>query len=100
MGGSLLRAPGAVPTALASATGAEHRHWREAAEREGSRYGIDPQDVRAPLAGQSSSTSPRRPTWLDLLLVGIATPTFIGFGIVAPRPPPAPPPGGGARAAA
>jgi len=77
---------GAVAIALASATGAEHRHWREAAEREGSRYGIDPQYVRAALAGQSSSTSPSRRTWLDWLLVGIATATFIGFGIVARVP--------------
>ena len=86
IGGSLLMALGAVAIALASATGAEHRHWREAAEREGSRYGIDPQYVRAALAGQSSSTSPSRRTWLDWLLVGIATATFIGFGIVARVP--------------
>ena len=86
IGGSLLMALGAVAIALASATGAEHRHWREAAEREGARYGIDPQYVRAALAGQSSSTSPSRRTWLDWLLVGIATATFIGFGIVARVP--------------
>src|SRR3989442_12092891 len=87
-------ARGAGAIALPPARGAEHRHWREAAEREGSRYGIDPQYVRAALAGQSSSTSPSRRTWLDWLLVGIATATFIGFGIVAPVPHPTAHPGG------
>jgi hypothetical protein len=86
IGGSLLMALGAVAIALASATGAEHRRWQEAAEREGARYGIDPTYVRAALAGESSSTSPSRRTWLDWLLVGIATATFIGFGIVARVP--------------
>ncbi len=76
IGGSLLMAP----------TGAEHRRWQEAAEREGARYGIDPTYVRAALAGESSGESPTRRTWLDWLLVGIATATFIGFGMVARVP--------------
>ena len=86
IGGSLLMALGAVAIALASATGAEHRRWQQAAEREGARYGVDPQYVRAALAGETSSGSPTRRTWLDWLLVGIATATFIGFGIVARVP--------------
>jgi hypothetical protein len=77
---------GAVAIALASATGAEHRHWQEAAAREGARYGIDPAYVRAALAGESSSPSPSRRTWLDWTLVGGATATFIGFGMVARVP--------------
>src|SRR5207244_2639926 len=83
---SLLMALGAVAIALASATGAEHRHWQEAAAREGARYGIDPAYVRAALAGESSSASPSRRTWLDWTLVGGATATFIGFGMVARVP--------------
>src|SRR2546425_9194252 len=79
-------ARGGVPIARPSAGGAEHRRWQEAAEREGARYGIDPTYVRAALAGQNSGTSPSRRTWLDWLLVGIATATFIGFGIVARVP--------------
>jgi len=86
IGGSLLMALGAVAIALASATGAEHRHWQEAAAREGARYGIDPAYVRAALAGESSSASPSRRTWLDWTLVGGATATFIGFGVVARVP--------------
>jgi drug/metabolite transporter (DMT)-like permease len=86
IGGSLLMALGAVAIALASATGAEHRRWQDAAAREGTRYGIDPAYVRASLAGESSSGSPGRRTWLDWVLVGGATATFVGFGMVARVP--------------
>jgi drug/metabolite transporter (DMT)-like permease len=86
IGGSLLMALGAVAIALASATGAEHRRWQDAAAREGTRYGIDPAYVRAALAGESSSVSPGRRTWLDWVLVGGATATFVGFGMVARVP--------------
>jgi len=86
IGGSLLMALGAVAIALASATGAEHRHWQEAAAREGARYAIDPAYVRAALAGESAGASPGRRTWLDWMLVGGATATFVGFGIVARVP--------------
>src|SRR6058998_2374402 len=86
IGGSLLMALGAVAIALASATGAEHRHWREAAEREGARYGIDPAYVRAALAGESASVSPSRRSWVDWALVGGATATIVGFGMVARVP--------------
>jgi len=86
IGGSLLMALGAVAIALASATGAEHRRWQDAAAREGTRYGIDPAYVRAALAGESSSVSPARRTWLDWILIGGATATFVGFGLVARVP--------------
>src|SRR5207253_1310805 len=80
IGGSLLMALGAVAIALASATGAEHRRWQEAATREGDRYGIDPAYVRAALAGESASVSPSRRSWVDWALVGGATATIVGFG--------------------
>src|SRR2546430_6902374 len=83
IGGSLLMALGAVAIALASATGAEHRRWQEAATREGDRYGIDPAYVRAALAGESASVSPSRRSWVDWALVGGATATIVGFGMVA-----------------
>src|SRR5216684_1871134 len=86
IGGSLLMALGAVAIALASATGAEHRRWQEAAAREGARYGIDPAYVRAALAGESSSVSPSRRSWVDWALVGGATATIVGFGMVARVP--------------
>jgi hypothetical protein len=86
IGGSALMALGAVAIALASATGAEHRRWQEAATREGARYGVDPAYVRAALAGESAGVSPGRHTWLDWVLVGGATATFVAFGVVARVP--------------
>ena len=86
IGGSLLMALGAAAIALASATGAEHRRWQEAAAREAARYGIDPAYVQAALAGESAGASPRRRTWLDWMLVGGATAVFVGVGIIARVP--------------
>jgi len=86
IGGSLLMALGAVAIALASATGAEHRRWQEAATREGDRYGIDPAYVRAALAGESAGPPVRRRSWLDWSVVGGATAVFVGFGMVARVP--------------
>src|SRR2546430_7249852 len=77
---------GGVAIALASATGTEHRRWQEAATREGARYGIDPAYVRAALAGERAGVSPGSRTWLDWILVGGATATFVGFGILARVP--------------
>lgn len=86
IGGSLLMALGAAAIALASATGGEHRRWQEAAEREGSRYGIDPAYVRAALAGETGTTTSGRRSWLDWTLVGGATAVFVGFGAIARIP--------------
>jgi len=80
IGGSLLMALGAVAIALASATGAEHRHWQEAAAREGARYGIDPAYVRAALAGESFQRVSQPPHMARLILVGGATATSSGSG--------------------
>src|SRR5260370_7227126 len=99
IGGSLLMALGAAAIALASATGAEHRRWQEAAARDAARYGTDPAYVQAALAGESVSAPSRRRTWLDWTLVGGTTAVFVGLRAVArvPRPPlplgspPAPP---------
>src|SRR5204863_67617 len=86
MGGPLLRALGAVAVALGSATGAGHRRWQEAAGREGTRYAGDEAYVGAALAGESAGAAPGRRSWLDWMLVGGATATFVGFGIVARVP--------------
>jgi glucose uptake protein GlcU len=86
IGGSLLMALGAAAIALASATGAEHRRWQEAAAREAARYGIDPAYVQAALAGESAGAPPRRRTSLDWMLVGGATAVFVGVGIIARVP--------------
>ena len=88
IGGSLLMALGAAAIALASATGSEHQRWREAAAREGERYGIDPAYVSAALAGEGTGTaSPGgRRNWLDWTLVAGATAVFIAFGAIARVP--------------
>src|SRR5260370_27858580 len=77
---------GAAAIALASATGAEHRRWQEAAARDAARYGTDPTYVQAALAGESVSAPSRRRTWLDWTLVGGTTPVFVGLGAGAPGP--------------
>ncbi|HET7296388.1 MAG TPA: EamA family transporter [Gemmatimonadales bacterium] len=86
IGGSVLMALGAAAIALASATGAEHRRWQEAAEREGSRYGVDPAYVRAALAGEGAAATSARRTWLDWTLVGVATAVIAVFGVIARVP--------------
>src|SRR5256886_1121554 len=86
IGGSLLMAAGAGAIALATAPGREHRRWQEAAAREATRYAVDPAYVRAALAGESAGASPGRRSSLDWILVGGATATFVGFGIVARVP--------------
>lgn len=88
IGGSLLMALGAALIALASATGSEHRRWQEAAEREGRRYGIDQDYVRAALAGETrdAATGRGRRNGLDWALVAGATAVFVAAGIVARVP--------------
>lgn len=86
IGGSLLMAAGALAIALASATASEHRRWQDAAAREGARYGVDAEYVRAALAGESASGTAQRRTWLDWLLVGGTTALFVGLGAVARVP--------------
>jgi drug/metabolite transporter (DMT)-like permease len=86
IGGSLLMALGAAGIALASAGGAEHRRWQEAAAREGERYGVDAGYVRSALAGEAAGAPPRARTWLDWLLVAAATTVFVGLGRIARVP--------------
>lgn len=87
-GGSLLMALGAVAIALSSATEREHSSWREAAEREGQRYGIEDEYVRAGLEGReggSGSISSGR-TPLDWILILGTTAVFVALALVAKIP--------------
>ncbi len=86
IGGSLIMALGAAAIAFASATGAEHRRWQEAAAREADRYGIDPAYVRAALAGERTGAPPGARSWLDWTVVCAATAVFVAFGLVARVP--------------
>lgn len=86
IGGSLLMALGAGAIALSSATPQEHARWQEAAQRESRRYGIDPAYVRARMGGRELSVTRYRRTWVDWLLVGLATAVFLLFARLARVP--------------
>ena len=92
IGGSLLMAAGAGAIALSSVTGSEHARWKQAAEREGRRYGIDADYVKAGLSGsevQNAAGQPTVPsgrTWLDWLLVIAATAIFFTLAVLARAP--------------
>lgn len=86
IGGSLLMAVGAAAIAFSSATRAEHMRWHDAAKRECERYGTDPKYVQAGLEGEDSVGSQQRRTWVDWVLVSLATAVFITFALVSRAP--------------
>ena len=85
IGGSIVMAIGAGLIALSSVSRSEHLRWEEAALREGERYRVDASYTRARMAGEDSGARRRR-TWIDWLVVAVATVTIVGFALVA-RPP-------------
>ena len=95
IGGSLLMAAGAGAIALSSVTAKEHARWKQAADREGQRYKVNPVYVEAGLSGSDVNHSidptgqpapqPSR-TWLDYLLVIAATTIFITLAVLARAP--------------
>jgi drug/metabolite transporter (DMT)-like permease len=94
-GGSLLMALGAVAIALSSATEREHSSWQDAADREGQRYGIEGEYVRAGMEGremklqpgqsEAPGASPGR-TFIDWLLILVTTGLFAALAVVAKFP--------------
>jgi drug/metabolite transporter (DMT)-like permease len=86
IGGSLVMALGAGVIALSSVRQSEHRRWQEAAAREGERYGVNLAYIRARAAGEELGTTRHRRTWVDWLVVGVATATLIGFAAMAEAP--------------
>ncbi len=87
IGGSLLMMLGVGTIALSSATGQEQKRWKEAADREGARYGIAADYVAARFEGRQAAgeEKPRR-TVLDWLLVIAATAIFLAFASIAHIP--------------
>jgi drug/metabolite transporter (DMT)-like permease len=85
IGGSIVMALGAGVIALSSVSRSEHASWQKAAASEGERYGVDPEYTRSRIAGESASISRRR-TWVDWLIVTVATATIIGFALIARAP--------------
>jgi glucose uptake protein GlcU len=87
VGGSLLMMLGVGAIAFSSATGAERVRWKEAAQREGVRYGVAADYVEARMDGRTSpgEVAPARSAW-DLVLIVAATGVFVLFGWMARVP--------------
>ena len=86
IGGSIVMALGAGVIALSSVSRSEHLRWQQAAASEGERYGVDPEYTRSRIAGEDTGSIARRRTWIDWLVVSVATATIIGFALVARAP--------------
>lgn len=84
-GGSLLMALGAVAIALSSATEREHSSWTDAAEREGKRYGIEDEYIRAGLEGRQFGPARGR-TFVDWLLILGTSGVFVALALMARLP--------------
>ena len=85
VGGSIVMAIGAGLIALSSVTSSEHQRWEQAAAREGARYDVDPEYTRLRITGESA-LAVRRRTWIDWLVVGVASAIIVAFAVIA-RPP-------------
>ncbi|MGC2446318.1 MAG: GRP family sugar transporter [Candidatus Sulfotelmatobacter sp.] len=85
-GGSLLMAAGAVAIALSSATEREHSSWRDAAHREGERYGVEHEYVRAGMEGKSYGASSHGRSIIDWLLILGTTALFLVLASISRRP--------------
>jgi len=85
-GGSVLMALGALAIALSSATEREHSSWRGAAEREGERYGVEGEYVRAGMEGRAHGTSTTGRTIADWILILGTTGLFMVLAVAAKLP--------------
>jgi drug/metabolite transporter (DMT)-like permease len=87
VGGSLIMIAGATAISFAEAPADEQRHWRQAMERECTRYGLDHERVAAAVAGSESPErlrSPRR--WWELIIVAAAVSVFVWLALLAEIP--------------
>jgi glucose uptake protein GlcU len=87
IGGSLLMMLGVAAIAVSSTGGEEHQQWKASAQRESERYGVSAEYVAARFAGRQA-TDEARPsrTWLDWLLVTVATGILVAFAAIARVP--------------
>jgi drug/metabolite transporter (DMT)-like permease len=87
IGGSLLMMLGVGAIALSSASGEEQTHWKEAAQREGERYGVAADYVAARFEGrQAAGEALLVRTAVDWLLVAGATAVPLAFALIAHFP--------------
>lgn len=87
VGGSLLMMLGVVAVAFSSASGDEQTRWKEAAQREGRRYGVARDYVEARMDGRRAAdeSAHSRSIW-DWLLVAAASAIFVVFAGMARVP--------------
>jgi len=85
-GGSVLMALGAVAIALSSATEREHTSWRDAAEREGRRYGVEGEYVNAGIEGRAYQETAHRRSVFDWLLIAGTTGLFLALAMMTRLP--------------
>lgn len=86
IGGSVLMASGALFISLSSTSEREYASWKEAARREIGLYRIDPEYVMVRMEGHDVPSANVRRTWVDWLLITIATLIFAGLGALARTP--------------
>jgi hypothetical protein len=86
VGGSALMGLGALAIALSSASEREHSPWRDAAEREGQRYGVEQGYVRAGMEGREFEGGGKRRTLIDCMLIAGTTAVFMVLAVVARLP--------------
>jgi hypothetical protein len=86
IGGSVLMALGALFISTSSATEGEFASCRQAAERESSLYGIDPEYVKSRMEGREVTANNSRRTWADWFLIATATLIFVALGSLAKIP--------------
>src|ERR1700687_2010022 len=77
IGGSVLMGLGALAIALSSASEREHSSWRDAAEREGQRYGVEDGYVRAGMEGREFEGGGKRRALIDWILIAGTTAVFM-----------------------
>lgn len=87
VGGSLLMMLGVGAIAFSSAAADEQTRWKEAAQREGLRYGVAADYVEARMDGRQAAGEAKasRSAW-DWLLVAAATAIFVIFATIARVP--------------
>ena len=86
IGGSILMALGAVAIALSSATEDEHSSWKDAAQRESQRYGVEDEYVRAGIEGRAYSAAASGRSIFDWLLIVGATGLFVFLAVISKPP--------------
>jgi drug/metabolite transporter (DMT)-like permease len=86
IGGSVLMGLGALAIALSSASEREHSSWRDAAQRESHRYGVEDGYVRAGMEGREFGGGGKRRTLIDGMLIAGTTAVFIVLAVVARVP--------------